>query len=212
MAADHTCRPRCCAGSSGWRVARTVRLGDYQRIAACHRDSAGDGLGRGRHRGAAVGHVPGEVDHHDQWRWPHPFRTYAELLGRGGGLAAVAEAHRRSWTSVVAAVPDGAAALVVGHGGGIEPGLVACLPDADHESWGRRRANVTAPASALATAGSPASSSTRRRRSCCPGCQGGWVVEGARSFRWSFPHAVPGTTGRHQADGVSDLSSEDGTP
>ena len=26
----------------------------------------------------------------------------------------------------------GAAALVVGHGGGIEPGLVACPPDADH--------------------------------------------------------------------------------
>src|SRR6266545_2150702 len=48
----------------------------------------------------------------------------------------VAEAHRRIWTSVVAAVPDGAAALVVGHGGGIEPGLVACLPDADYQSWG----------------------------------------------------------------------------
>ena len=33
-------------------------------------------------------------------------------------------------------LPDGAAALVIGHGGGIEPGLVACLPDADHQSWG----------------------------------------------------------------------------
>jgi broad specificity phosphatase PhoE len=82
------------------------------------------------------GYVPGEADHHEQWRWPHPYRTYAELVGRGGGLAAVAEAHRRSWISVVEAVPDGAAALVVGHGGGIEPGLVACLPDANHESWG----------------------------------------------------------------------------
>jgi broad specificity phosphatase PhoE len=55
---------------------------------------------------------------------------------RGGGLANVAEAHRRIWTGVVEAVPDGAAALVIGHGGGIEPGLVACLPDADYESWG----------------------------------------------------------------------------
>ena len=27
-------------------------------------------------------------------------------------------------------------ALVIGHGGGIEPGLVACLPDADHQPWG----------------------------------------------------------------------------
>jgi broad specificity phosphatase PhoE len=82
------------------------------------------------------GYVPGEVDHHDQWRWPSPYRSYAELIGRGGGLATVAESHRRIWTGVVEAVPDGAAALVVGHGGGIEPGLVACLPDADHESWG----------------------------------------------------------------------------
>ena len=82
------------------------------------------------------GYVPGEVDHHEQWRWPRPYRTYAELVGRAGGLAMVAEAHRRVWTRVVAAVPDGAAALVVGHGGGIEPGLVACLPDADHELWG----------------------------------------------------------------------------
>jgi broad specificity phosphatase PhoE len=82
------------------------------------------------------GHVPGEVEHHGQWRWPRPYRTYAELLGRGGGLAAVAEAHRAAWTQVVQAVPEEAAALVVCHGGGIEPGLVACLPNADHEVWG----------------------------------------------------------------------------
>ena len=82
------------------------------------------------------GYVPGEVDHHEQWRWPRPYRSYAELIGRGGGLAAVAETHRRIRKGVVEAVPDDAAALVVGHGGGIEPGLVACLPDADYESWG----------------------------------------------------------------------------
>jgi broad specificity phosphatase PhoE len=82
------------------------------------------------------GYVPCEVDHHEQWRWPRPYRTYAELLGRGGGLATVAEAHRRIWTSVMEAVPNGAAALAVAHGGGIEPGLVACLPTDDHESWG----------------------------------------------------------------------------
>ena len=27
------------------------------------------------------GYVPGEVDHHEQWGWPRPYRTYAELLG-----------------------------------------------------------------------------------------------------------------------------------
>jgi broad specificity phosphatase PhoE len=65
-----------------------------------------------------------------------PYRTYAELLGRGGRLAAVAQAHQAAWTRAVQAVPEGAAALVVCHGGGIEPGFVACLPDADHGSWG----------------------------------------------------------------------------
>jgi broad specificity phosphatase PhoE len=82
------------------------------------------------------GYVTGEVEHHEQWRWPRPYRTYAELIARPSGIAAVAEAHRRVWTSVVELVPAGAAALVVGHGGGIEPGLVACLPGADHGSWG----------------------------------------------------------------------------
>jgi hypothetical protein len=32
----------------------------------------------------------------------------------------------------------GAAALVVGRGGGIEPALVACLPDADHNKMRAR--------------------------------------------------------------------------
>jgi broad specificity phosphatase PhoE len=82
------------------------------------------------------GYVPGEVDHHDQWRWPRPYRTYAELIARPSGVAAVAEAHRLAWADVMEAQPDAAACLVVGHGGGIEPGLVACLPDADYESWG----------------------------------------------------------------------------
>jgi hypothetical protein len=33
-------------------------------------------------------------------------------------------------------VPDDAAALVVSHGGAIEPTLVACPPEAGHGSWG----------------------------------------------------------------------------
>lgn len=67
---------------------------------------------------------------------PRPYRIYAELLRRGGGLATVAEAHRRIWTRSWRPCPTAPPALVVGHGGGIEPGLVACLPDAENESWG----------------------------------------------------------------------------
>ena len=87
------------------------------------------------------GYLPGVVDHHEQWRWPAPYRRYAELLQRSTTLAAVAEAHRDIWTRVVLTVPDGAAALLIGHGGGIEPALVACLTGADHESWGAPFAN-----------------------------------------------------------------------
>jgi hypothetical protein len=140
--------------------------------------------------------VWGEVDHHDQWRWPRPYRTYTQLLGHGGGLASVDEAHQRIWTSVVEAVPVGAAALVVGHGGGIDPRLVACLPDADFDAGRFVSVRFRRAAGRRGTAARGA-----RRVD----------VEGARSFRWSFPHAIPAITGRHQADDVSDLSRVDST-
>ncbi|WP_144127346.1 histidine phosphatase family protein [Catellatospora sichuanensis] len=82
------------------------------------------------------GYVPGEVDHHDQWRWERPFVTYAGLIARGRGLAAAALANRALWLAALEQVPDGGTALVVGHGGTLEPALVACTPDADHAAWG----------------------------------------------------------------------------
>jgi broad specificity phosphatase PhoE len=82
------------------------------------------------------GYLPGEIAHHDQWHWPQPYRRYAKLLAQLPWFTAVADAHRGLWTGLVAAVPDGAAVLVVCHGGGIEPGLVTCLPHADHGTWG----------------------------------------------------------------------------
>jgi broad specificity phosphatase PhoE len=82
------------------------------------------------------GYVPGEVGFHEQWTWSQPWVRYAELVGRGGGLAAVARAHRAAWVQAVASVADGKTALVVSHGGAIEPTLVACLPHAGHEHWG----------------------------------------------------------------------------
>jgi broad specificity phosphatase PhoE len=70
------------------------------------------------------GYVPGEVDHHDQWRWPRPYRSYAELIGRGGGLAAVAESHRRIWTGAGGAATQelqGGWAVEHGHSVGHSP-------------------------------------------------------------------------------------------
>lgn len=82
------------------------------------------------------GYVPGEVEFHERWTWAQPYVRYAELIARGGGLARVAQAYRAVWTRVVEQVDDDAAALIVGHGGAIEPALVACLPGADHQRWG----------------------------------------------------------------------------
>jgi broad specificity phosphatase PhoE len=81
-------------------------------------------------------YLPGEVEHHGQWAWAQPYVRYAEILAQGRGLASAAASTRALFTAAVNAVPEGAAALVVSHGGIIEPALVACLPDADHASWG----------------------------------------------------------------------------
>lgn len=82
------------------------------------------------------GYVSGEVAHHEQWSWPRPYVRYAEMLGHASGLAAVTRVHEAVWAETVNAVPEGATALVVCHGGAIEPTLVTCLPNAAHASWG----------------------------------------------------------------------------
>lgn len=84
-----------------------------------------------------TGYVPGAVGHHDQWSWPFPYCTYADLIQKSAGLAAVAEAHKAAWLRTGAALAEGEGALIVSHGGAIEPALVACLPGADHASWGQ---------------------------------------------------------------------------
>jgi broad specificity phosphatase PhoE len=82
------------------------------------------------------GYVPGEVEHHAQWTWEQPYVRYAELIARGGGIARVAGEARQVFTRLVMAAPEGASVLVISHGGTIEPALVACVPHADHTSWG----------------------------------------------------------------------------
>jgi broad specificity phosphatase PhoE len=82
------------------------------------------------------GYVPGEVDHHDQWGWPQPYARYAELVRAGNALSRVAQEIALLWVGALRRAPDDGSALVIGHGGGIEPALVVCLPDADHAAWG----------------------------------------------------------------------------
>jgi broad specificity phosphatase PhoE len=82
------------------------------------------------------GYVPGEVAHHDQWTWPQPYVRYAELIAQRGGVSGAAAAGQAALVQLLEAIPDGEAALVISHGGTIEPLLVACMPSADHANWG----------------------------------------------------------------------------
>ncbi len=62
---------------------------------------------------------------------------YLELLNEGGAVAALGHRQAELWSSIVMSVPDGAQALLISHGGLIEPGFVAALPDWPHVRWGR---------------------------------------------------------------------------
>jgi len=82
------------------------------------------------------GYIPRVVDHHDQWDWDLPYVSYAAKLAEDADLAEAAQQTKEIWTQALEMVPEGGQALIVSHGGSIELGLVACLPEADHRSWG----------------------------------------------------------------------------
>ena len=86
--------------------------------------------------GQAWERAQAELGHHAHWAWTDPFGQYLVLIGRGGAIAELARRQAELWTEAAGHVADGGKALVVSHGGLIEPGLVACLPTADRESWG----------------------------------------------------------------------------
>ena len=69
--------------------------------------------------------------------WPLSPAGYAEVV-RSGGTAAAKYANElvAVYTKLANYLSDGRAALVVNHGGVLELGAVACLPDADHVAWG----------------------------------------------------------------------------
>ncbi|MFI7707916.1 histidine phosphatase family protein [Nonomuraea sp. NPDC049480] len=82
------------------------------------------------------GYVPEEIPRHAQWEWSEPYLRLAEIVRADRAAAAVGEALRAIWADTAGGVAEGGTALLVGHGGGIELALVACLPDAPHASWG----------------------------------------------------------------------------
>jgi broad specificity phosphatase PhoE len=68
--------------------------------------------------------------------WPLTPAGYAEVIRQGGAAAQYANQLAAVYTKLADYLMDGRAALVVNHGGVLEMGAVACLPDADHFKWG----------------------------------------------------------------------------
>jgi broad specificity phosphatase PhoE len=79
-------------------------------------------------------YVPGIVAHHEQW--PEPYREYERRLTAHPELTDAATAQLELWLSALSEIDDGADALVVSHGGSIEPALVLAMRGLDHGTWG----------------------------------------------------------------------------
>ena len=69
------------------------------------------------------------------WETDKPFASLARLIASGGPSARYAHSLAALWRDYLTPRENGAV-LIVGHSGDLEHGLVACLPFADHGSWG----------------------------------------------------------------------------
>jgi len=67
--------------------------------------------------------------------WPLSFAGYAEAVRKGGAAASYAHRLASFYSKLAGSLAEGHAALVINHGGVLELGVVACLPDTDYESW-----------------------------------------------------------------------------
>ena len=68
--------------------------------------------------------------------WPSFPAEYADAIRRGKAAARYANQLKAVYTKLADYLMDGRAALVINHGGILELGAIACLPDADHTAWG----------------------------------------------------------------------------
>jgi broad specificity phosphatase PhoE len=77
-----------------------------------------------------------EADVTRWWESPQPFAAFTQVLSAQGASWRYAHSVAAMWRDILTSLPDGGAALVIGHSGQLEAGLVACLPQADHAAWG----------------------------------------------------------------------------
>jgi len=68
--------------------------------------------------------------------WPMPYFHYSEIVKQEGAAGKYAHQLMDYYLSILDRIPQGGSALVVNHGGVVELGVVACLPEVDFSSWG----------------------------------------------------------------------------
>jgi broad specificity phosphatase PhoE len=68
--------------------------------------------------------------------WPQPFTSYSKIVKRNGAAAKYANKLAKYYADLMDFIAEGRSALVVNHGGVVELGVVACLPDMDFSNWG----------------------------------------------------------------------------
>jgi hypothetical protein len=86
--------------------------------------------------GDAWGPARAQLGDQDHWKWPQVFVRYAEIVAAGGPVTALAHRQWQLWSGVADRLGDGESALLISHGGLIEPGLVSAVPDGDYAAWG----------------------------------------------------------------------------
>ncbi len=72
----------------------------------------------------------------DEYRWPLDIGEAARVLLGDGAAGRFAREQAELLRGLAARLPQDGAALVVSHGGIVEAGAIALLPDADHASRG----------------------------------------------------------------------------
>ena len=68
--------------------------------------------------------------------WPSPFSLVSQAVSSGGPAAKFGAELAEVWRGIVERIPESTRALVVTHGGLVEVGSVAAIPDHRHEDWG----------------------------------------------------------------------------
>ena len=68
--------------------------------------------------------------------WPASFARVSDAVREGGAAAKFARQIAGVWQDIVERIPESTQSLVVTHGGIVELGAVAAVPDEPHEDWG----------------------------------------------------------------------------